>query len=199
MCSLSTEEAMQIGRKWLRQMAQPFTREDQLGVSLLTIEQLQTKEMQERIQEKVAQGWWYWLLLRVCWTFEKEIYTIAFLFEAKMRSFLLIVVLCLSLLCDYPLEANAKATFVGITVTHQGTTTVKIRVSYIQKISFFKGNVWLLFSLKKISMSTFLKLSWELYSLLWYQSENWSRSSPCQTMKRTFAFIWTWQIFCIFW
>lgn len=56
MCSLSTEEAMQIGRKWLRQMAQPFTREDQLGVSLLTIEQLQTKEMQERIQEKVAQG-----------------------------------------------------------------------------------------------------------------------------------------------
>ena len=71
---------------------------------------------------------------------KKKIYTIAFLFEAKMRSFLSIVVLCLSLLCDYPLEANAKATFVGITVTHQGTTTVKIRVSYIQKIvPFFKG------------------------------------------------------------
>ena len=73
---------------------------------------------------------------------KKKIYTIAFLFEAKMRSFLSIVVLCLSLLCDYPLEANAKATFVGITVTHQGTTTVKIRVSYIQKmVPFLKVNV----------------------------------------------------------
>ena len=73
---------------------------------------------------------------------KEKIYTIAFLVEAKMRSFLSIVVLCLSLLCDYPLEANAKATFVGITVTHQGTTTVKIRVSYIQKIvPFLKVNV----------------------------------------------------------
>ena len=44
-------------RKWLRQMAQPFTREDQLGVSLLTIEQLQTEEMQEKIQKKAHQGW----------------------------------------------------------------------------------------------------------------------------------------------
>ena len=43
-------------RKWLRQMAQPFTREDQLGVSLLTIEQLQTEEMQEKIQKKAHQG-----------------------------------------------------------------------------------------------------------------------------------------------
>jgi len=56
MCNLSTEESIQISRKWLKQMAQPFTREDQLGVSLLTIEQLQTEEMQQVIQKKVAQG-----------------------------------------------------------------------------------------------------------------------------------------------
>jgi DNA excision repair protein ERCC-2 len=56
MCNLSTEEAMQISRKWLRQMAQPFTREDQLGISLLTYEQLQTEEMQEKIQKKVQQA-----------------------------------------------------------------------------------------------------------------------------------------------
>ena len=55
MCNLSTEESIQISRKWLRQMAQPFTREDQLGVSLLTIEQLQTQEMQDKIQQKVQQ------------------------------------------------------------------------------------------------------------------------------------------------
>ena len=30
-CNLSTEEAMQISRKWLKQMAQPFTREDQVS------------------------------------------------------------------------------------------------------------------------------------------------------------------------
>ena len=56
MINLSTEEAVQISRKWLRLMAQPFTREDQLGVSLLTMEQLQTKEMQDKIQQKVQQG-----------------------------------------------------------------------------------------------------------------------------------------------
>ncbi|TRY70725.1 hypothetical protein TCAL_01186 [Tigriopus californicus] len=56
MCNLSTEEAIQISKKWLRQMAQPFTREDQLGISLLTYEQLQTEEMQEKIQKKVVQG-----------------------------------------------------------------------------------------------------------------------------------------------
>ena len=57
MCNLSTEESIQISRKWLRQMAQPFTREDQLGVSLLTIEQLETQEMQDKIQQKVQQDW----------------------------------------------------------------------------------------------------------------------------------------------
>jgi len=56
MTNLSIEEAVQISRKWLKIMAQPFTREDQLGVSLLTIEQLETKEMQQKIQDKVQQG-----------------------------------------------------------------------------------------------------------------------------------------------
>merc|ERR1711890_149185 len=50
--NLSTEESMHISKKWLRLMAQPFSREDQLGVSLLTIEQLQTQDMQEKIQQK---------------------------------------------------------------------------------------------------------------------------------------------------
>lgn len=54
MSNLSTEESMQIAKKWLRQMAQPFTREDQLGISLLTKEQLLTEEMQIKIQEKVT-------------------------------------------------------------------------------------------------------------------------------------------------
>ena len=31
-CNLSTEEAMQISKKWLKQMAQPFTREDQVSL-----------------------------------------------------------------------------------------------------------------------------------------------------------------------
>ncbi|KAM7345143.1 general transcription and DNA repair factor IIH helicase subunit Xpd isoform 2-T2 [Cochliomyia hominivorax] len=49
-CNLSTEESMQLSRRWLRRMAQPFTREDQLGISLLTKEQLEnmTKEKLER-------------------------------------------------------------------------------------------------------------------------------------------------------
>lgn len=52
--NLSTEEAMQISKRWLRQMAQPFTREDQLGTSLLTLEQLEKTE-QEKL-ERQAQG-----------------------------------------------------------------------------------------------------------------------------------------------
>ncbi|KAF7993114.1 hypothetical protein HCN44_005895 [Aphidius gifuensis] len=44
LCNLSTEEAIQISKRWLRQMAQPFTREDQLGLSLLTKEQLEKEE-----------------------------------------------------------------------------------------------------------------------------------------------------------
>ena len=56
MCNLSTKECVQVSRKWLKVMARPFTREDQLGISLLTVEHLQTKEMQEKIQQKVQQA-----------------------------------------------------------------------------------------------------------------------------------------------
>lgn len=55
LCNLSTEEAVQIAKRWLRQMAQPFSREDQLGVSLLTLEQLQTEEMQRKQQNTAEQ------------------------------------------------------------------------------------------------------------------------------------------------
>lgn len=50
-CNLSTEEATQIARRWLRQMAQPFTREDQLGVSLLTLAQLEALERDKKQKE----------------------------------------------------------------------------------------------------------------------------------------------------
>lgn len=50
MCNLSTEEAAQISKRWLRLMAQPFSREDQLGVSLLTKEQLETKKYEQGIR-----------------------------------------------------------------------------------------------------------------------------------------------------
>lgn len=56
-CNLSTEESMQIARRWLRHMAQPFTREDQLGVSLLTLQQLQAMEKEKADKEaKEAKG-----------------------------------------------------------------------------------------------------------------------------------------------
>lgn len=55
LCNLSTEEAIQLSKRWLRQMAQPFTRDDQLGVSLLTLEQLNTEEMQNKIRQKAQQ------------------------------------------------------------------------------------------------------------------------------------------------
>lgn len=54
LCNLSTEECMQLSKRWLRQMAQPFTREDQLGVSLLTLAQLENTEKEKL--EKQAQG-----------------------------------------------------------------------------------------------------------------------------------------------
>lgn len=52
-CNLSTEEAMQTARRWLRQMAQPFSREDQLGVSLLTLQQLEQLE-REKAKNKAS-------------------------------------------------------------------------------------------------------------------------------------------------
>ncbi|KAH9634609.1 hypothetical protein HF086_009261 [Spodoptera exigua] len=48
-------DQFQICKRWLRQMAQPFTREDQLGVSLLTLQQLQSEEQQEKIEKQVIQ------------------------------------------------------------------------------------------------------------------------------------------------
>ncbi|CAL7936539.1 unnamed protein product [Xylocopa violacea] len=55
LCNLSTEEAVQISKRWLRQMAQPFTRENQLGLSLLTREQLE-KEEYSKIEAKAQQN-----------------------------------------------------------------------------------------------------------------------------------------------
>lgn len=40
--------ALQIAKRWLRQMAQPFSRDDQLGVSLLTLEQLEREEAERK-------------------------------------------------------------------------------------------------------------------------------------------------------
>uniref|UniRef100_A0A1A9WIP7 General transcription and DNA repair factor IIH helicase subunit XPD n=1 Tax=Glossina brevipalpis TaxID=37001 RepID=A0A1A9WIP7_9MUSC len=58
-CNLSTEEAMQLARRWLRRMAQAFTREDQLGISLLTKEQLENmakEKLERRAQGKESAG-----------------------------------------------------------------------------------------------------------------------------------------------
>lgn len=41
---------------WLRQMAQPFTREDQLGISLLTLDQLQNEDLQKKIFQRAQQA-----------------------------------------------------------------------------------------------------------------------------------------------
>jgi len=49
-CNLTTDEGVQVAKRFLRQMAQPFSREDQLGLSLLTLEQLESEEFQNRIQ-----------------------------------------------------------------------------------------------------------------------------------------------------
>lgn len=55
-CNLSTEEAMQTARRWLRQMAQPFSREDQLGISLLTLEQLEAMEREKSKNKAMKDG-----------------------------------------------------------------------------------------------------------------------------------------------
>ncbi|KAI5743460.1 hypothetical protein M8J77_018470 [Diaphorina citri] len=51
--NLSTEEAVQLSKRWLRQMAQPFTREDMLGVALLSLDQLLEKEHARAEEEEV--------------------------------------------------------------------------------------------------------------------------------------------------
>ncbi|KAK6180727.1 hypothetical protein SNE40_008725 [Patella caerulea] len=53
LCNLSTDESLQVSKKFLRLMAQPFSREDQLGLSLLTLEQLQTEDMQKKLESKM--------------------------------------------------------------------------------------------------------------------------------------------------
>ncbi|XP_046371417.1 general transcription and DNA repair factor IIH helicase subunit XPD-like [Haliotis rufescens] len=52
-CNLSIDEAIQVSKKFLRMMAQPFSREDQLGLSLLTLEQLQAEDMQKKLESKM--------------------------------------------------------------------------------------------------------------------------------------------------
>lgn len=52
--NLTVDEGVQVAKYFLRQMAQPFHREDQLGLSLLSLEQLQSEETLQRI-EQIAQ------------------------------------------------------------------------------------------------------------------------------------------------
>nr|XP_033810978.1 general transcription and DNA repair factor IIH helicase subunit XPD [Geotrypetes seraphini] len=49
--NLTVDEAVQVAKYFLRQMAQPFRKEDQLGLSLLTLEQLQSEEMLQKIEQ----------------------------------------------------------------------------------------------------------------------------------------------------
>ncbi|XP_064600102.1 general transcription and DNA repair factor IIH helicase subunit XPD-like [Liolophura sinensis] len=53
LCNLSVDEAVQVAKRFLRLMAQPFSKEDQLGLSLLTVEQLESEEMQKKIESRV--------------------------------------------------------------------------------------------------------------------------------------------------
>ncbi|KAG1684720.1 General transcription and DNA repair factor IIH helicase subunit XPD [Nymphon striatum] len=51
LCNLSIEEAVQISKRFLRQMAQPLAKEDQLGVSLLSYEQLVAEGYQKKLMD----------------------------------------------------------------------------------------------------------------------------------------------------
>uniref|UniRef100_A0A671LSR6 General transcription and DNA repair factor IIH helicase subunit XPD n=1 Tax=Sinocyclocheilus anshuiensis TaxID=1608454 RepID=A0A671LSR6_9TELE len=53
--NLTIDETVQLGKHFLRQMAQPFRQEDQLGLSLLTLEQLQSEDMLQKIAQ-IAQA-----------------------------------------------------------------------------------------------------------------------------------------------
>ncbi|KRY57093.1 TFIIH basal transcription factor complex helicase XPD subunit, partial [Trichinella britovi] len=46
---LSIEEALQISRRWLRTMAQPFTQNDQLGISMLNQTQITDEQMKRKL------------------------------------------------------------------------------------------------------------------------------------------------------
>uniref|UniRef100_A0A2K5PP73 General transcription and DNA repair factor IIH helicase subunit XPD n=1 Tax=Cebus imitator TaxID=2715852 RepID=A0A2K5PP73_CEBIM len=52
--NLTVDEGVQVAKYFLRQMAQPFHQEDQLGLSLLSLEQLESQETLQRI-EQIAQ------------------------------------------------------------------------------------------------------------------------------------------------
>ena len=47
-CNLSIEEAIQKSKRWLKQMAQPLTHKEQLGISLLTLDLLQELQISDR-------------------------------------------------------------------------------------------------------------------------------------------------------
>ncbi|XP_048355261.1 general transcription and DNA repair factor IIH helicase subunit XPD isoform X1 [Sphaerodactylus townsendi] len=49
--NLTLDEAVQVAKYFLRQMAQPFRKEDQLGLSLLTFEQLQSEDTLHKVQD----------------------------------------------------------------------------------------------------------------------------------------------------
>ncbi|XP_078097999.1 general transcription and DNA repair factor IIH helicase subunit XPD-like [Mustelus asterias] len=49
--NLTVDEAVQISKHFLRHMAQPFQQEDQLGLSLLSLDQLESEEILTRIQQ----------------------------------------------------------------------------------------------------------------------------------------------------
>ncbi|PIK38133.1 hypothetical protein BSL78_25018 [Apostichopus japonicus] len=51
--NLSTDEVVQVSKKFLREMAQPFRREDQLGHSLLTLEQLESVDMKKKLDQTI--------------------------------------------------------------------------------------------------------------------------------------------------
>ncbi|KAI1295878.1 General transcription and DNA repair factor IIH helicase subunit XPD [Halotydeus destructor] len=54
LCNLSVEECVQISKRFLREMAQPFSQEDQLGLSLLTLEQVEDDETRKKIMSRVV-------------------------------------------------------------------------------------------------------------------------------------------------
>ncbi|XP_041090450.1 general transcription and DNA repair factor IIH helicase subunit XPD-like [Polyodon spathula] len=49
--NLTIDETVQLSKHFLRDMAQPFRKEDQLGLSLLTLDQLQSEEMVKKIAQ----------------------------------------------------------------------------------------------------------------------------------------------------
>uniref|UniRef100_A0A8C2Q8L1 General transcription and DNA repair factor IIH helicase subunit XPD n=1 Tax=Cyprinus carpio TaxID=7962 RepID=A0A8C2Q8L1_CYPCA len=54
--NLTIDETVQLSKHFLRLMAQPFRREDQLGLSLLTLEQLQSEDMLQKIAQIAQQA-----------------------------------------------------------------------------------------------------------------------------------------------